>query len=250
MNRVLEQHFRDVELTEVQPHPANPRQGDVDAIGRSIDANGFYGALVVQASTGNILVGNHRYMAAMKAGIDKLPALFIDVDNERAKRILLADNRAGELASWDDDALHAMLADLAVTDEELAGTLYSQQEFEALVMDSSSQPRGDGSLLAKADVTVGPPQREVASGDVWHIGPHVLVCADVLTGWPEWAPYLSGDDLVFAPYPSPFLPFSDKLDGRRLLLVQPSTYLAGHLLDKWTSITEQEPKRAQSKRAA
>lgn len=240
---VHDQDFRTVELTEVQPHPDNPRQGDVDAIGESIDANGFYGALLVQQSTGHILVGNHRYLAAMKAGIEQLPALVIDVDDERAKRILVADNRSGDMATWDEDALHAMLSELAVTDEELAGTLYSQDELDNLLLrDTGTTPPGDGSLLAKTDVTVGPPQRTVERGQVWHVGPHVLVCADVLTGWPTWAPYLSGDDLVFAPYPSPFLPFSEKLDGRRLLLVQPNSYLAGHLLDKWVAITDEEPK--------
>lgn len=246
---VLAQDYAEVKLTEVSPHPDNPRQGDVGAIEQSITANGFYGALVVQRSTGHILVGNHRYMAAQKAGIESLPALLVDVDDERAKRILLVDNRAGELASWDHDALAQMLTDLSATDEELVGTLYTDADLDDLLTDSSGQARGDGSLLAKADVSIGQPLHEVSRGDVWLVGQHILVCTDVLTGWPLWSQYLSGDDLVFAPYPSPFLPFSDKLDGRRLLLVQPNTYLAGHCLDKWTSITDEEPRRVETKAA-
>lgn len=246
---VHEQDYTSVALNEVCPHPENPRRGDVDALEASIDANGFYGALVVQRSTGHIVVGNHRFLAAQKAGIAELPALFIDVDDERAKRIMLVDNRAADLAGWDEDALHAMLAELSVTDTELEGTLYTHDEFEQLVMDSSPQPRGDGSLLAKADVTLGPPDHQVARGEVWHVGPHVLACADVLVDWPLWSPYLTGDDLVFAPYPSPYLPFSDKLEGRRLLMVQPNIYLAGHLLDKWTAITDTPPKRVEVKAA-
>lgn len=251
MADVLPQSYESVGLDDVQPHPDNPRRGDVGALQGSIEHNGFYGALIVQRSTGHILVGNHRYQAAKAAGIGTLPALFIDVDDERAKRILLVDNRAAELATWDEDALYAMLEELSVTDSELDGTLYSQEDFEALVMDSSDQPRGDGTLLAKADVTVGPPAHEVTRGDVWQVGRHILVCADVLTEWPLWRDFLEGDALVFAPYPSPFLPFSEKLGDRRLLLVQPSTYLAGHLLDKWVAIEpDEQPERMQAGVAA
>lgn len=248
MATVLDQSYEQVSLDKVHPHPDNPRKGDVDALEQSIEVNGFYGALVVQRSTGNILVGNHRYMAAKKAGIEQLPALVIDVDDEAAARILLVDNRATELATWDEEALHAMLTDLAMTDQELAGTLYSNEDLEDLLMDSSDQPRGDGSMLAKADVTLGPPKHTVAEGDVWQLGPHMLICADVLTGWPAWVSHLAAGvagELVFAPYPSPFLPFSTKLEGRRLLLVQPNVYLAGHLLDKWHALTDTEPMRAE-----
>ncbi len=44
-------------------HPKNPRKGNVDLIIESIEENGFYGALIVQKSTGYILTGNHRFVA-------------------------------------------------------------------------------------------------------------------------------------------------------------------------------------------
>lgn len=62
------QEYAQAKLGELKPHPRNPRQGDVGAIYQSIEANGFYGAIVAQRSTGYILAGNHRYKAAAEAG--------------------------------------------------------------------------------------------------------------------------------------------------------------------------------------
>jgi ParB-like chromosome segregation protein Spo0J len=109
-------------------HPQNPRQGDVGAIHESIAENGFYGALVVQRSSGRILAGNHRAQAAKAAGLQQLPALVLDVDDETATRILLVDNRTNDLASYDEAALAGLLLSI----DELAGTGYTLDDLEAL----------------------------------------------------------------------------------------------------------------------
>ncbi|WP_139806694.1 hypothetical protein [Deinococcus hopiensis] len=50
-----------VPVSDLKPHPRNPNVGNVDVIAESIKVNGFYGALVVQKSTGYILKGNHTW---------------------------------------------------------------------------------------------------------------------------------------------------------------------------------------------
>jgi ParB-like chromosome segregation protein Spo0J len=114
-------------------HPENPRRGDVDAIARSIDSNGFYGTIVVQESTGRVLAGNHRLRAARSAGLDVVPVVVIDVDDDRARRILLADNRTSDLGTYDDELLRNLLAELAATVDELQGTGYSPDDLTALL---------------------------------------------------------------------------------------------------------------------
>lgn len=94
-------------------HPRNPRRGDIGAIYESIRENGFYGAVVAQKSTGYILAGNHRYQAAQQAGAQKIPVIWVDVDDERAIKILLADNRTNDLATYDDNVLTELLQELA-----------------------------------------------------------------------------------------------------------------------------------------
>lgn len=78
------------------------------------------------------------------------------------------------------------------------------------------------------------------TGQIWELGEHRLVVAEVFDGWPRWTPLLIEDSL-FLPYPTPLSPFADRAVGRRLVMVQPERYLAGHLLDKWARISGQEP---------
>jgi ParB-like chromosome segregation protein Spo0J len=150
-----------VPLADLTAHPRNPRQGDVGAVVESIEANGFYGALVVQRSSGNVLAGNHRLAAAVALGIEKLPVLYLDVDDEAALRILLADNRTSDLATYDDRALAALLSELA-TVGGLIGTGYDGDALDELLKD-----------LAETDFTPDDPDRKMtcpACGHQWALG--------------------------------------------------------------------------------
>lgn len=60
MARVLDQELATVAVGDLEFHPRNPRRGSVGAIEASLERNGFYGAAVVQRSTGFVLVGNHQ----------------------------------------------------------------------------------------------------------------------------------------------------------------------------------------------
>lgn len=125
---------RQTALTDLTFHPDNPRQGDVGAIVESIEANGWVGSLVAQCSTGHVLAGNHRLQAAQYLGITKLPVHWVDIDDKTARRILLADNRTADLATYDDAALTALLADMA-QDDQLAGTGFDGDDVDLLIAD-------------------------------------------------------------------------------------------------------------------
>jgi len=119
-----------VAIDEIMPHPKNVRQGDVGAISESLKTHGQYRAIVVQRSTGRILAGNHTWKAAKALGWKQISVHFIDCDDEQAMRILLADNRANDLASYDDSSLLAVLQELATTAASLEGTLYSTDDID------------------------------------------------------------------------------------------------------------------------
>jgi DNA modification methylase len=92
--------------------------------------------------------------------------LWVDVDDERARRILVADNRTAELASWDDAELLALLVSL----DDLRGTGFSQAELEAMRPPTSK---------TDPDSVVEPPEEPIsARGDLWLLGPHRLLCGD------------------------------------------------------------------------
>src|SRR5690348_2978333 len=119
-----EQEYELVRVDDIQPHPKNPRHGDVSAIIASIKANQFYGACTVQRSTGYILAGNHRWLAARECELTHIPVIWIDCDDATAVRILLVDNRTNDLASYDDPKLAEMLADILREQGTLDGTGY------------------------------------------------------------------------------------------------------------------------------
>ena len=176
--RVLAQDYEMVGIESVKPHPKNPRQGDVGAISESIEANGFYGAIVVQRSTGYVLAGNHRLMAARAQGLSEVPCVWIDVDDERAVKILLADNRTNDLASYNDSVLAELLADLANT-SDLTGTGYDGDDLDALIAEMArggpEQEVPDAKLDQAAEL-----QKKwgTESGQLWIIGNHRLLCGD------------------------------------------------------------------------
>ena len=122
MFRVQSQTYEVVPISAVRPHPKNPRQGDLAAIRESLDANGWFGAVVAQKSTGFILAGNHRYRAACQRGAETIPVLWIDCDDQTALRILLADNRTSDLAEYDEAWLSELLNELQEQECGLSGT--------------------------------------------------------------------------------------------------------------------------------
>jgi len=122
-----------VPIKKLKPHPKNPRQGDVGAIHVSIEANGFYGSVIAQKSTGHILAGNHRFLAAKQANAEQVPVTWVDVSDEEAVRILLADNRTNDLATYNENALAELLQDLLSDTGTIEGTGYEANYLDELL---------------------------------------------------------------------------------------------------------------------
>ena len=127
-----------VDIDSVETHPKNVRQGDIGAISESLKAHGQYRPIVVDKRTNRILAGNHTWKAAKALGWQEINAGFIETkDDDEALRILLADNRTTDLASYDDSGLADLLKELMVTDTGLAGTLFNGDDLDQLLNDLS-----------------------------------------------------------------------------------------------------------------
>lgn len=135
--RVVKQRYEDVPVAKLQWHPKNARRGDVGAICESIDANGFYGAVIAQVSTGYIIAGNHRYKAALSSDASTVPTIWVDCDDDTALRILLVDNATNDKATNDNNQLVAILQELADADPVggLVGTGYDGDDLDAILQD-------------------------------------------------------------------------------------------------------------------
>lgn len=118
-----------VDVSKLKGYDKNPRKGNVKAIAESLKTNSQYRPIVVQKSSMKILAGNHTWKAAKELGWKKIAAVFVDVNDEEAKRIVLADNRTNDLADYDNEVLAELLRDLGTG----VGTGYSEDDMNAIL---------------------------------------------------------------------------------------------------------------------
>ena len=156
-------------IADLAPYDHNPRRGSVDTIAESLEVNGQYRPVVANRRTGQVLAGNHTLAAAQQLGWTHLAVTWVDVDEEAAARIVLIDNRANDLAGYDDAALLALLSELP----DLAGTGYSDVDLAELLPDE------DPVALTDPDEAPATPAKPVSRvGDIWQLGPHRLLVGD------------------------------------------------------------------------
>lgn len=148
--------YTTVDIDLIEPHPKNVRQGDIGAISESLKAHGQYRPIVVDKRTNQILAGNHTWKAAKSLGWTQIQAGFVETkDDDEAVRILLADNKANDLASYDDTELANLLKELAETDEGLEGTLFDGDDLDNLINDGNQAfENNEMILLEKYEVVI------------------------------------------------------------------------------------------------
>lgn len=112
--------------------PGNPHSADMEALEESIAVNGFFSPVLVQKTSNIVVAGNHRLLIALKNGWKTIPAIILDVDDEQAARIALADNKVGSMGRDDESDLLAMLQAIDSTDGRLRGTGYAPDDLDYL----------------------------------------------------------------------------------------------------------------------
>lgn len=130
----------------LETYNRNPRHGDVAAIAESLRVNGQFRPIVVNKGThtgrpNEVLAGNHTLMAARHLDgtpdeITELDCYVVDVDDQQARRIVLADNRTSDLGEYDMQALTDLLA---ATSDDLAGTGYDDDDLADLMAELEEQ---------------------------------------------------------------------------------------------------------------
>lgn len=166
-------------LRDLTPDPKNARRHTPRNVGAIVDALQAVGAArsIVIDERGVVLAGNATIEAAAEAGINRVQV--VDVDGEtivavrrvglsakQKTRLALADNRAAELAEWDEGVLAALRAE----DASLLGGLWTDDELAILLREVSK-----GGLTDPDDV---PAVRatDIRPGMVFSLGAHRLMC--------------------------------------------------------------------------
>lgn len=118
-----------VPIDSIKPHPQNPRRGDLEAIGASIDRFGQVRPVLVQKSTGFICAGNHLWKLLTERGWDRIARVEVDLNDDDALAYVIADNRTAELGGYDQQALGVILESM-MTKGQLTGTGYNAEQVD------------------------------------------------------------------------------------------------------------------------
>lgn len=136
-------------ITDLHLYDRNPRMGDVQAIKSSMLANGIFRPIVVNKGThtgkpNQVLAGNHSLKAMRELASDNpddarwsmVNVWMVDVDEDHAAKIVLADNRTADLGSYDNEELIGLMEGLQ---GNLDGTGYDEDDL-AILLDLTAGP--------------------------------------------------------------------------------------------------------------
>jgi DNA modification methylase len=160
------------------PYARNARQhsdAQVAQIAASIAEFGFTNPILA-GSDGVIVAGHGRLAAAQKLGLITVPVVVLDhLTPTQRRALVLADNRIAENATWDEDLLRVELADLQGAGFDLDITGFDADALAELMAGDEPDVAGQTDEDAIPDVSDAPVSR---AGDIWHMGPHRLLCGD------------------------------------------------------------------------
>jgi ParB-like chromosome segregation protein Spo0J len=139
-----------VELHKIHPWDQNPRNNAkaIREVMRSIQRFGFAAPIIARKQDGEIIAGHTRYEAAKRLHLEKVPVRFLDISKDEAHVLALADNRIGEIAEWNDQALRTIIANLDANGVALdTGTGFQPGEIDKILgFNESHLEFGDASI--------------------------------------------------------------------------------------------------------
>lgn len=156
-----------VSIDQIKPYENNPRNNDdaVDAVANSIKEFGWQQPIVVD-NGGVIIAGHTRYKAAKQLKLKEVPIVVADnLTEEQVNAYRLADNKSGELATWDDEELQEELdkiLDIDMTD--FGFDLETELEDDEVIDDDYEEEV--------------PEEPKSKLGQVYQLGRHRLMCGD------------------------------------------------------------------------
>ena len=175
---------RSVEMNQIElllvssliPYARNSRthsEEQVTQIAASIREFGFTNPVLIDSS-GTIIAGHGRVMAAKKVGLSEVPCLRLQhLSPSQIRAYVIADNKLALNAGWDDEMLKAELLTLQEEGFNTDLTGFSDDELNALLNSEIIEGQTD------PDEVPEPPVDPITKlGDLWILGNHKLLCGD------------------------------------------------------------------------
>lgn len=116
-------------------------------------------------------------LAAKQLGVDRVPVRYLDLDPADAHLLALADNRLNEEATWNDEALGAVLEQLRAEGAELGASGFGDEEIARLLGELDAKKLSEVEEAEDA-IIERPTVPDSQPGQAYDLGKHRLVCGD------------------------------------------------------------------------
>ncbi|GHS92158.1 chromosome-partitioning protein ParB [Alphaproteobacteria bacterium] len=157
-------------LGQIKPNPDQPRKffdaERMEELKQSLAKEGVLQPLLVrrmQTGSGDgaieyqIIAGERRWRAAESLGIEKIPAIILECDNQTALQLGLIENlQREELSPLEEaQAIHSLVTDFDRTQEDVAKMLSKSRSYIANALRILKLPEAVKDMLQKKEITVG-----------------------------------------------------------------------------------------------
>lgn len=161
-----------VDVSTLQPDPANAKMHDQDALEESIKRFGYVEPVVIDERTGLLVAGHGRVeqlqaqlakddgheeipsgVRSIVSGTWQIPVVrgWASTDDDEAHAYAIASNRLTERGGWDDKALYELLKTAAEDPDELIGTGFYLKDLDELAKRIQTEDIAYGKDTAHAD---------------------------------------------------------------------------------------------------
>ena len=177
---ILDSAAQWVPIDDLEPWDQNPRANEaaVAEVASSIRRFGFASPIIAREEDRQVIAGHTRLKAARMLGLDRVPVRLLDIDPADARLLALADNKLGEIATWDDSLLADVLRELDQEGESLEGLGWTDDELAELL--AMPDPDPEPPTEPEDDTLPEAPPALTQPGEVITIGRHTLHCGDCL----------------------------------------------------------------------
>lgn len=153
----------EVPLTQIRPNPRQPRhhldERALQELETSIRAQGILQPLLVRPVDGayELVAGERRFVAARRAGLDRVPVVVREISDDRVLEASLVENLQREDLDPIDEALgyQALLEDLGYTQERIAERVGKDRTTVANSLRLLTLPQDVQDLVSRGTLTAG-----------------------------------------------------------------------------------------------
>lgn len=154
-----------VHVDQLKQHAKNPRHNDqaVQAIANSIKRFGFTSPIIANADQ-TILAGHTRWKAAKKIGLDTVPVVYVNLSPVDAELLMIADNKLGEKADWNNEMLKELLNNLEDQGEDIDVLGFEDEELDMILLDLSGWDTEHEDIMDDIDNDVDDMENDMRRG--------------------------------------------------------------------------------------